>query len=184
MAGNILKNKLWLGLVLCLALGLSYSDAFAWGRSGRGGGHEVVIVGHDRYHYRSGRFYRSGWFGIEFAVSVPPIGAVVGVLPFGYRTVIVSGIPYYYYDNIYYRSCPTGYIVAQTPQTTTGVVYASVVTQPQTASGQTVIINVPNSNGSYTSVKLVRHNSGYIGPQGEYYEGNPTVDQLKALYGR
>ena len=49
---------------------------------------------------------------------------------------------------------------------------------------RTVVINVPNHNGSYTPIALRKSGSGYIGPQGEYYHGNPTVTQLRALYGR
>ncbi len=45
-------------------------------------------------------------------------------------------------------------------------------------------VNVPNSNGSYTVVNLIQRGNGYIGPQGEYYESYPTVDQLKVLYGK
>lgn len=56
--------------------------------------------------------------------------------------------------------------------------------QPQSSPEQeeTVIINVPNSNGSYTPVKLTKHGQGYTGPQGEYYESYPSVEQLKVLY--
>ncbi len=46
-----------------------------------------------------------------------------------------------------------------------------------------VIINIPTSNGGFTPVRLTKHGTGYIGPQGEYYEGNPTVRQLEVLYG-
>jgi hypothetical protein len=53
-----------------------------------------------------------------------------------------------------------------------------------THPGQTITVNVPNSNGSFTPVKLVKYQGGYIGPQGEYYPGNPTVDQLRVLYGK
>jgi hypothetical protein len=47
-----------------------------------------------------------------------------------------------------------------------------------------VTVNVPNTNGSFTPVTLIKQKDGYIGPQGEYYPGNPTVDQLKVLYGK
>lgn len=49
---------------------------------------------------------------------------------------------------------------------------------------RTIVINVPNHNGSYTPIALRKSGRGYIGPQGEYYHGNPTVAQLAALYGR
>ena len=45
------------------------------------------------------------------------------------------------------------------------------------------MINIPNSKGGFTPVRLIKHKNGYIGPQGEFYAGHPTVDALKALYG-
>ena len=44
-------------------------------------------------------------------------------------------------------------------------------------------VSIPNSNGTFTAVKLTKHGKGYLGPQGEFYIGHPTVAQLKALYG-
>jgi len=186
MNKRVCTNKLWLIIGLCLWLSLSYSNAFAWGsqEKPRGQRREVVIVGHQSYHYHDGRFYRPGWFGFEFMVNIPPIGAIVTNLPFGYRTIIVKGTPYYYCNNVYYRSCPSGYIVVPESAVTPDVVYVPIAVQPQPLSGETITINVPNANGSYTPVVLVKRNSGYVGPQGEYYSGNPTVDQLKALYGK
>ncbi len=35
-----------------------------------------------------------------------------------------------------------------------------------------------------TAVTLKRAGTGYVGPQGEYYSDNPTVEQLKVLYGK
>jgi len=56
---------------------------------------------------------------------------------------------------------------------------------PQTTyAGDTVTVNVPNSNGSYTAVVLKRSGNGYVGPQGEYYEQIPTTEQLQAMYGK
>ena len=48
---------------------------------------------------------------------------------------------------------------------------------------ETVVINVPNANGSYTPVTLRRQGGTYIGPRGELYMSMPTVDQLRAVYG-
>ena len=47
----------------------------------------------------------------------------------------------------------------------------------------TVIVNVVNSNGSVTPVKLRRKGTGYVGPRGEYYETLPTSEQLEPAYG-
>ena len=176
------RNRFWLVVVLSLLLLAPSTDAFAWDR-GRSH-HEVVMVGHKRYHFHDGRFYRPGRFEFEIAVFTPPIGAIVAVLPGGHRTTVVGGATYFYYDNVYYTACPSGYIVVPAPVVSSNVVAVPPVAQPQTLSGETVTINVPNANGSYTPVTLVKHNNGYIGPQGEYYPGHPTVEQLKALYGK
>jgi len=173
MGKKIFAKNIWLILILSLIFVLPSTNAFARGRESRSH-REVVVVGHQRYHYRDGRFYRPGWFGFEFAIFAPPVGAIVTFLPVGHRTIIVAGTPYYYYDNVYYRTCPSGYVVVPEP----------VINPNVMPSGQTVTINVPNSNGSFTPVTLVKHNNGYIGPQGEYYSGNPAIDQLKALYGK
>ena len=65
---------------------------------------------------------------------------------------------------------PAPVVVSQAPTTT----YA----------GDTVTVNVPNTNGGYTSVVLKRSGNGYVGPQGEYYDQVPSVYQLKAMYGK
>jgi hypothetical protein len=57
-----------------------------------------------------------------------------------------------------------------------------VAALPKSAS-DTATINVPTSKGGFTPVRLVKHKNGYIGPQGEFYTGHPTVAALKALYG-
>jgi hypothetical protein len=55
--------------------------------------------------------------------------------------------------------------------------------QQQTDDADTVIVNVVNSNGSVTPVKLKRKGTGYVGPKGEYYETLPTNEQLQPVYG-
>jgi len=172
-------SKFWLAAFLSLILIIPSTDAFARGQSRpMPSRYENVRVGRERYHYRDGRFYRLGFFGFWFFAVRPPIGVIIRVLPVGRRTIIVGGIPYYYYDDIYYRDCPLGYIVVPAP-----VVNPNVVAPPQNLYGETVTINVPNSNGSFTPITLVKRGNGYVGPQGEYYPGHPTVEQLRALYG-
>ena len=180
-------------LVLFLGCALLTPSASAWARDkdarrpevrNNGGHHdEVVVAGHERFHYRDGRFYRPGWFGFEIALNVPPLGIVVSRIPAGYKTVVVGSTPYYYYNHIYYRPCPTGYVVVPAPAAASNVVYVpgnAVVSSPDE---ETVTINIPNVQGSFTPVLLVEKNGGYVGPQGEFYAGSPTVDQLRALYG-
>ncbi|MEI6562786.1 MAG: glycine zipper domain-containing protein [bacterium] len=50
-------------------------------------------------------------------------------------------------------------------------------------AANTVVINVKNSNGSYTPVNLRRAGNQYLGPRGEYYSTLPTEAQLKVAYG-
>jgi len=73
--------------------------------------------------------------------------------------------------------------VVTVPAATT-IVTVPAVTQPNVISGEAVVINIPNLSGGYTPVTLTKYKTGYIGPQGEYYEGHPTVQQLRVLYGK
>ncbi len=47
----------------------------------------------------------------------------------------------------------------------------------------TSIVNVKNSNGSYTPVVIRKVGNQFVGPRGEYYNAMPTEDQLKGPYG-
>jgi len=174
MIKQILKSKVLVAGVLLLAFAVSsLPNAFAGG--GHGGRHE-------HYSYRGGHWYKSGWFWGSLATGLA-IGTIVSRLPPRHETVYVRDTPYYYYDGIYYRPYPSGYIVVQSPPATT-VVTAPSVTQPKATSGETIAVNIPNANGGYTPVILTKYETGYIGPQGEYYEGHPTVEQLRVLYGK
>lgn len=48
---------------------------------------------------------------------MPPIGAIVPILPFGYVIISLYGRDYYYYDNTYYEWAPlyNGYRVVPIP---------------------------------------------------------------------
>jgi hypothetical protein len=46
-----------------------------------------------------------------------------------------------------------------------------------------VVIEIHNSNGSITPVKLKKEGSAYVGPKGERYEDLPTAERLKEVYG-
>lgn len=178
MTKQILKSKVLVVIVLLLAFAVSYSSsAFACEDHG---GHR------SRYYYRGGRWHESGWFWGSFATGIV-IGTIVASLPPHCETVYVRDVPYYYYDDIYYRPYPTGYIVVPAPATTTIVTVPAtppVVIQPTEPSGETIVINIPNTNGGYTPITLIKYKTGYIGPQGEYYEGHPTVEHLRVLYGK
>ncbi len=48
---------------------------------------------------------------------------------------------------------------------------------------RTVAVNITNSNGSVSQVRLRRHGVGYVGTRGEYYHRLPTEDELRPIYG-
>jgi hypothetical protein len=60
---------------------------------------------------------------------------------------------------------------------------AALPAAPQKLSGDSTIVNIPNSNGKFTPVKLTKYANGFIGPQGEFYPEHPTIAELKVLYG-
>ena len=175
-------------VILALALALPCSDAFAerHGGGGRGWG------GGGRHYYSGGSWYRHGWLGFDIAVSALTMGALIDSLPPRYSTVVVGGIPYYYSDNYYYQPYPYGgYVVVPPPVLAQPVAVmpqaipgAATITQPQPQTQEESTINIPNARGGYTAVTLKKAGAGYVGPQGEYYSDNPTVEQLKVLYGK
>lgn len=237
MAKQIVKNKFLIGAAVFLAFTGSYPSAAlafhggGWhGGGGHGGGwHGGGSYGH--YYYHGGHWHGGGasgwlWGGLAAALVV---GTIVATLPPYHETVYVGGAPYYYYDNVYYRSVPNGYVVVQAPPVTnvitvpqappiTNVLNAppapvDVETAPapkkakakqpkakpseskseakpaeakssESKAGDALVINIPNANGGFSPVKLTKDKTGYTGPQGEHYEGNPTVEQLKVLYSK
>jgi len=179
---NCLK-QLWIAAALVLVMFLQSTNVFAGEKRGGWSNplpsrHEVIVVRGKKYHYNEGRFYRPWFFGFGFTVAIPPIGAIVNILPFGHRTIIVAGATYYCYDDVYYMLCPSGYVVVPAP------IVSQQVIATQNLTGEKIPISIPNSNGSYTTIILVKQGDGYVGPQGEYYPGNPTMGQLKSLYGK
>ena len=186
MKKNVLLARLLVSVFVIIAL-MPAAQAFAWGWArSLPSHHTVVVLRGARYHYWGGRFYRRGAIG--FFIVTPPIGAVITLLPDGFNTVIVGGIRYYYFDGVYYTDAPTGYVVVPAPAGAPTTVLQQATPAPAettaTPPGQTFTINVPNSSGGFTPVKLVKYKNGWLGPQGEFYPGNPTVDQLSVLYGK
>ena len=201
----MLKNigKMRAIIVLCLVLELSSSEAYA--RGGGYGGGRGGWGGHGgRYYYHGGRWYNSGWLWFGAGVTALAAGAIVAGLPPRHTTVVVSGTPYYYYENTYFRPCPNGYVVVPAPAVTQYVVAApealpvQVVQQAPTAPAASAMrqvmpagsaqdfftVNVPNEKGYYTAVTLRKSGNGFLGPQGEYYPEFPSVGQLKTMYGK
>jgi len=46
-----------------------------------------------------------------------------------------------------------------------------------------VAVNITNSNGSVSQVRLRKQGVGYVGTRGEYYNRLPTEDELRPVYG-
>jgi hypothetical protein len=176
------KTFLCLGLIIVM---FSFSNTFAWrGGSGHGGGGHWGGGYHGHYW---GGYHGWGWYG--------------------YPTVVVQD-PYYYY-RAPYPVYTDGYVVAPTVTAQAAPAAQPAVapaTQPATQSvatpkpksindtavisigaqesiGDSVTLYVPNSKGRFTAVTLIKRAKGYSGPQGEFYPNNPTIAQLRAIYG-
>jgi hypothetical protein len=144
----------------------------------------------DRYrgHDRGGRSYH-GYEdgGRHYGYSRDSRGNIIfGLVGIGLAAAIVSTIER---PTVYVQPAP---VVYETPR----VVYVqpqprviqqiTVVEQPvQVAPPQpiTVTINLQNSNGSFTPVTLRQVGAQWVGPKGEYYNGVPSVGQLRPMYG-
>jgi uncharacterized protein YcfJ len=74
----------------------------------------------------------------------------------------------------------TGYVVGNEQDKKQAQSQTGAVTQQQTGA---VSVNITNSNGSVTPVKLTRQGSNYVGPRGEVYDHFPTEAELKPVYG-
>jgi len=90
--------------------------------------HNAVVVKHGRYsyHYHNGTFYRHTKG--KYIVTRPCIGLKIGVLPVGFRTIVVRSVPYYYHAGVFYKNCchnqyeviapPVGAVVEYLPEGT------------------------------------------------------------------
>ncbi len=157
-----------------------------------------LILGGTKYYYSKGVYYRKNLYG--YIVVNPPCGAVVSTIPQYYEPIVMGGVTYYTSDGIYYRREPYGYVVIEEPkkavlnklpsatvcQPSSPLVVSKVIPKVPAGVGEkTFTINVPNGSGDgYTGVTLRESEHGYIGPQGEFYSEFPSVDQLKAMYGK
>jgi|GEM_PF-1022763 hypothetical protein len=163
---------------------VSARGGYAGYRGGANGGY----YGGGGNHYRGySRGPYRGYYGWGSYWPYWSIGTYVTYIPDDYTTVYVDGTPYYYCDGSYFSPYSNGYIVVPTPEPATDQATVGsdqpIVAQSKSASHDTTTINVPNSKGGFTPVTLIKHKNGYIGPQGEFYNGHPTVAALKALYG-
>lgn len=184
-------SKCFVGVLVVTVVGSSFVQD-CWARDGRGehGGkgshdkrsrHEVVVYRGSRYDFDHdrGRFFSRWFFGFPVVVSAP-IGAIVASLPIGHATITIGGRRYYHHQKVYYTDASSGYLVVSDPTVRSTVIRVN----DNNIEGNSVFVNIPNSNGSYTEVKLTKKDNGFVGPQGEFYAQHPTVEQLRVLYGK
>ena len=139
--------------------------------------YNAILVSDITYYYSNGSFYRQAATG--YVLVTAPIGAVVPAIPVDYQTIIVNGTTYFIYDNIYYVKQTSNYVVVPAP-----VITVETKSTTSDSNDNCYVVNVPNVNGSYIPVVIRKEGTAYIGPQGEYYDKAPTVEQLKAMYSK
>jgi len=77
-----------------------------------------------------------------------------------------------------------GYIIGTEIEKKKAGSVGTPTTAPTSTDTSTVTVEIPNSNGSFTPVKLRREGAQYVGPKGEYYDHLPTAQELRdAGYG-
>ena len=155
-----------------------------------------VIVSGVEYYYANGSFYRR--FGDAYLVAPAPIGAIVRTIPRDYKPIVIDGITYYIVHGSVYMQTTNGYQVM--PQKPFMIEKAadeqknmvSVPLQVALSSQQPAVVdtkesftvNIPNFKGGYTPVSIKKSGDGFIGPQGEYYQEFPKVEELKTKYAK
>ncbi len=152
------------------------------------GGGYTIWAGGTRYYYYDGLYYTNVGYG-DYVLVNPPIGVYVSSIPPDFQPVSINGRIYYTDGGVYYILTRNhGYKVVAQP-----MMYAQpepvVVAQPeqvvvtqQEPAQDAFPVNIPNGNGSYTTVMIRKSGNGYVGPQGEFYAQFPAVSRLKALY--
>ena len=92
---------------------------------------DPVVVKHEGTHQHKHRpkynlyrrhqhiYYRSPWYNTYYIAPIHyhyhPLGYHVRVLPQPYVRIVVSGLPYFYFGGVFYRSFDNGYVVVSAP---------------------------------------------------------------------
>lgn len=161
--------------------------------------HTTLVVGGAKYYYADGIFYVAS--GLNFDVVPAPMGATVKTIPSNYQPMTLYGVTYYGDNGTYYVNTGHGYQVVPPPvayqpppvsapaqdQPAAPIQAAPAipaVSEEATGTSDAYTINIPNGKGGFTPVQIKRSGSGYTGPQGEYYDEFPKIEQLKVMYGK
>jgi hypothetical protein len=149
-----------------------------------------VVVSGKPYFYHAGHFY---WKRPHhrYVLVEAPLGGVVYTVPGAAVRLRHGPASFYYYQGIYYRPVPEGYVVVPKPDTVyvdrQGVPAGKADASADDAAFRepdATTVMVANSNGSKTPVRLEAMEGGkWKGPQGEIYDSMPTEDQLHSAYG-
>jgi hypothetical protein len=129
------------------------------------------------FYYLEGTYYRETPSG--YVIVSAPRGAMIPLLPERNKVIVYDNTDYYYYNSAYYVKQPSGYAVVTPPPSVVSS-NAPAVEAPE----KTIVVTVPNPNGSYMPVTLQKYSDGYVGPNGEFYPDYPTIDQLKTMYSK
>jgi len=132
------RRSLTLALVAAALGGAGIASAYAQGGHYS---HEHVVRdmprgqhyyahGGDHYYFHNGFWYRP--YGVNFIAVGPPFGLQVDYLPWGYRTVVVSGVTYFVLNDVWYQQAgPGGYVVVAPPPDAPVVATAPVIPSQQ-----------------------------------------------------
>lgn len=138
-----------------------------------------ITIGGGNFFYGSGKFYRRHDRG--YVIVPAPIGAVIYTLPSYHRRIVVRGSVFYECDGVTYVRVANGYQVVEPPDVVVEEPLA-VTESPDNSRAESFTVNVPNTRGGYTAVLIKRSGTGFVGPQGEFYNEFPSVEQLRAMY--
>ena len=142
------------------------------------------------YGFRYGGWYGwHGWYGLydPFWLVDMPYYYFPYYHPYTITYNYAGSSDSYYYSPLLDRYEPVSPLASSTPAagqpTTVSAAQDASVAKNAEATDNTITINIPNSKGGFTPVTLKKTEGGYTGPNNEFYKGNPTVEELKVLYG-
>ena len=162
-----MKTTKLLTVIIAIAITTSLMPTMAFA-GGYGGGHGGY--GH------GGGYHGGGWgnVGISIGIGFPVYSG------YGYWGE-PAYYPYYpYYPPVVYAPPPYYPPVVVVAAPAPVVLAPPVVIKDDTI---TSYVNITNSNGSFTPVRIRRFGNVWVGPKGEQYLSYPTVEQLKPVYG-
>jgi hypothetical protein len=86
---------------------IRYAGMPRWGSvvTVRPAGATILRSRRNNYYVNNGIYYSQ--HGVNYVIVRPSRGLRIGLLPVGYRTVLVGSSTYYYYYGTYYSSVPT-----------------------------------------------------------------------------